>query len=728
MALAGAVAVCLAALAVGASGAQAFVALPGTFTQVSAGEDEACAVRTSGAAVCWDESGNIFLAPAGTYQQVSLSSSTNPTPPPLFHACAVRSDQTLVCFGQPFADPTPAGTFLAVDVSFQKACAVRTDQSLVCWGDSLGSFPDLTPTPPGTFSAVAVSQFFPPQACALAVAQTITCWGRVPFLAPAPTGTFTALDVTFSGGCAVRTDQTVACWGPDVMGDTLAPAGAFISLSRSAGETCAVRADHAVVCWGDNVFGRGTPPPGTFNQVAVGAFFGCGVRTDQTLACWGSTSVAAPAAPAAAATPGAPAGTAPATQPTGATTQLRRLPTAFGKNGVFTLPSNRSCVSRRSFRIRIRRQRAGVTLVSAAVAVNGKRVAVRKGARLTAPVDLRGLPKGRFTVRISALTADGRAIVGTRRYRTCAPRRASGGHGPLVLAAVANVGRGGRAAATSVAAAGPVLGATFLESEGFGHARPRALAYAGTLTPAFTFKIRWSNWGAAQAVGIGKGVYPLPNKPLAEDPIKTKKLVAYDLGQCNGRLAYRKMRWWFPGLTRPVKALTGCEPGVTHTSPARTAAPGASGRSLAAGTAARTPRKTTSALTSGAEFFFVTPSRNVYCEHEASVARAGNSVVRCSIRSGLRPRPPRPASCPTDSTPTYDRLGLQSGGRGHVLPCAGDAGPLAAIGIPGVRVLGYGQTWVGPLGLSCISRRAGLTCTNRRRHGFFVSRQSYRTF
>jgi hypothetical protein len=98
-----------------------------------------------------------------------------------------------------------------------------------------------------------------------------------------------------------------------------------------------------------------------------------------------------------------------------------------------TPPSNRSCVSRRHFRIRVRRQRAGVALISAAVAVNGKRVAVRKGKRLTAPVDLRGLPKGRFTVRISALTSDGRAISGTRRYRTCAPKRSAGGRGPLVF-------------------------------------------------------------------------------------------------------------------------------------------------------------------------------------------------------------------------------------------------------------------------------------------------------
>jgi hypothetical protein len=125
--------------------------------------------------------------------------------------------------------------------------------------------------------------------------------------------------------------------------------------------------------------------------------------------------------------PGALSQGGPAAGPVG----VRPLPPAFGANGVFVLPNNRRCVSRRNFRIRIRRQRRGVTLVSAAVAVNGRRVAVRRGARLTAPVDLRGLPRGRFTVRISALTADGRAISGTRRYRTCARRGPPNEPGPV---------------------------------------------------------------------------------------------------------------------------------------------------------------------------------------------------------------------------------------------------------------------------------------------------------
>jgi len=90
---------------------------------------------------------------------------------------------------------------------------------------------------------------------------------------------------------------------------------------------------------------------------------------------------------------------------------------------VVSLPKqSRKCRSRRNFRIRLREPKAD-PLVRATVHVNGKRVKVLSGKRLTAPVDLRGLPKGRYTVRISATTASGKEIKGTRRYRTCAPKR-----------------------------------------------------------------------------------------------------------------------------------------------------------------------------------------------------------------------------------------------------------------------------------------------------------------
>jgi hypothetical protein len=52
----------------------------------------------------------------------------------------------------------------------------------------------------------------------------------------------------------------------------------------------------------------------------------------------------------------------------------------------------------------------------------------------------------------------------------------------------------------------------------------------------------------------------------------------------------------------------------------------------------------------------------------------------------------------------------------------GDAGPFAA---PGV-VLGYRDGWSAP-GISCSSAFAGLTCRNSGGHGFFLSRDRWKS-
>jgi hypothetical protein len=76
------------------------------------------------------------------------------------------------------------------------------------------------------------------------------------------------------------------------------------------------------------------------------------------------------------------------------------------------------CVSKRAFRIRLR-TRAGAAVRRAVVRVNGKRVGVRRGRRLTAPVDLRGMPEARVKVDIRLTTVDGQVIAGRRFYHTC---------------------------------------------------------------------------------------------------------------------------------------------------------------------------------------------------------------------------------------------------------------------------------------------------------------------
>jgi hypothetical protein len=110
--------------------------------------------------------------------------------------------------------------------------------------------------------------------------------------------------------------------------------------------------------------------------------------------------------------------------------------------------------------------------------------------------------------------------------------------------------------------------------------------------------------------------------------------------------------------------------------------------------------------------FFQTPSHNIGCAYSSSP-----STLRCDIRSGLRPRPPRPGNCDVDWGDSY---GLGATGRATIT-CHGDTAIDARS-----RVIRYGSTWRrGPF--TCRSRATGLRCRNRSGHGFFMSRQhSYR--
>jgi len=107
---------------------------------------------------------------------------------------------------------------------------------------------------------------------------------------------------------------------------------------------------------------------------------------------------------------------------------------------------------------------------------------------------------------------------------------------------------------------------------------------------------------------------------------------------------------------------------------------------------------------------FRTPSGTIGCDT--------GPTLRCDIRSGLQPRPPRPASCKLGWGFGY---GMGPTGSSHVV-CASDS----TID-PTARVLRYGTSWSRG-GLSCRSQPAGLRCTNRSRHGFFLSRARSRRF
>lgn len=89
---------------------------------------------------------------------------------------------------------------------------------------------------------------------------------------------------------------------------------------------------------------------------------------------------------------------------------------------VATLPSAKRCVSRRALRIRLKAPK-GTRIAFARIEVPGRAPKTVRGKALSAPVNLRGLPKGRFTVRLRITLLDGRVVKGSRTFRTCAAKR-----------------------------------------------------------------------------------------------------------------------------------------------------------------------------------------------------------------------------------------------------------------------------------------------------------------
>lgn len=112
---------------------------------------------------------------------------------------------------------------------------------------------------------------------------------------------------------------------------------------------------------------------------------------------------------------------------------------------------------------------------------------------------------------------------------------------------------------------------------------------------------------------------------------------------------------------------------------------------------------------------FQTPSGNIDCW-----IQDGRSV-RCEIQQRSWSPPPKPKSCELDWGSGFV---LGATGRARFI-CAGDT--VQAPPDDPYPTLAYGKSLkVGAI--TCSSATSSLTCRNRQRHGFVLSRQRYRTF
>jgi len=286
------------------------------FTQISAGDSHACALRDDGIVRCW---GNNFYGkanpPPGMYDQVVAATA---------HTCVASSPPlgsgTVTCWGEGLKqDDDPDYGRLNLNTGrFEKGiariaeghephgegviCGLRIDGGVACWGDkeALRFLSRGIAIPSEKFTQVVGGL----HGCGLRPDGTVLCWGGYGCRGKNgrgkedcnPSGRFKQISGDVGHGCGVKRDGTLGCWSPQgaLIDSTPSPlltgmpqGGPFAQVSVTSMQACAVRADSgAVICWGSSRI-HGQPPVGNFKQVSVGGGFTCALRTDGGIACWG---------------------------------------------------------------------------------------------------------------------------------------------------------------------------------------------------------------------------------------------------------------------------------------------------------------------------------------------------------------------------------------------------------------------------------------------------------
>lgn len=272
-----------------AGDAQAVDAGAPTFTGVSASSTgHACAVRSDGSLWCWglNDRGQLGRPVAESGSQCRVRNSD----PPRSRGCETRARRVTA-----FSDVTE------VAVGNGSTCALRRDGSVWCWGlndaGELGQGSgnlDANPTPvrvaiPAA-SSVALGAF---HACAVLRDGAVRCWGSNKFGQAGQ-------DPTASSRCDEGDGTLSPCTPTPVAVQGISNAR---SISLGRWHSCAVLEGGSVRCWGLNdsaQLGTGTAdPPNTarfapsspavdrVRAVSSGGSHTCALREDGSVRCWG---------------------------------------------------------------------------------------------------------------------------------------------------------------------------------------------------------------------------------------------------------------------------------------------------------------------------------------------------------------------------------------------------------------------------------------------------------
>ena len=292
----------------------------------------------------------VYFAPSLMTNAVAVAAGGSRT-------CAVASDRTVWCWGllHSVLDPVNAPTAVttaavtapqqvpltevrSVSVGADHACAVRTDSSVWCWGSNKhGQLGDGTSTPTAVPVRARIDRVVDVDTgalhtCAVRTTRSVWCWGsnrfhqlgqrrnsdvRVPTYVPRVRATAVAAGAAFT--CVVSTANRSQCWGRNNYGQLSAPWGAsrhvpvtgarrgITEIEAGAEFVCARTTASTTWCWGRNRFGqlangsniakataqKVVPHPriGLLSSVATGDTHACGVsQTASAMWCWGLNS------------------------------------------------------------------------------------------------------------------------------------------------------------------------------------------------------------------------------------------------------------------------------------------------------------------------------------------------------------------------------------------------------------------------------------------------------
>ena len=326
----------------------------GDAVQLALGRSHTCARRKTGAVVCWgsNERGQLGagldtqasarpVMVRGLTDAIALASGDD-------HACAVRADNSVVCWGQnadgqignlarqSWNEPTPIRGLvdtIAIVAGSRHSCALRKTGGAICWGaNDKGQLGDGTRN--GHERPSAVADLSGLLGLAAAGSRTcgftsggVYCFGELGLGEASPRAQKIAdgsqndgiaeLELGPEHGCLRHQSGLVRCWGQNR--DGRVGDGSFDARTRPVNvnvqgvrdlalgdrHSCALRSDGKVSCWGDDAggaLGQGEPADGAGRDrtgvrrvinvgdaidLASGDGFSCAVRKSGEVACWG---------------------------------------------------------------------------------------------------------------------------------------------------------------------------------------------------------------------------------------------------------------------------------------------------------------------------------------------------------------------------------------------------------------------------------------------------------